>query len=348
MTVPLTPELLQTLEPLTALELARCQEILAGCHTSQLPADAAVPLGPGWLYLLHGELHITNRDGAEVVLVAGDPKALWPLSVLEAKVAHSLSEVELLHVDDQRVDVILTWDELAQRGTQSTAQAGMFQSLNVDLLTRGALAQLPPANIEALLQRFQPVAVQAGETLIREGAAGDYYYVLVEGRAEVTRQVGGIRLRLAELKAGDAAGEEALLNDDPRNATVTMLTAGQWLRLAKADFTSLLRAPLLQEIDQAEAEARVAAGQARWLDVRFPVEFRQGHLPGAINIPLGEIRHADQALDPAQPLIVYCRTGRRSAAAAFLLAQRGFATVCLRGGLQGQQERADANHKESA
>jgi rhodanese-related sulfurtransferase len=256
-----------------------------------------------------------------------------------------VTEVELLHVDDERVDVILTWDELASAGAETMPQHGVCQALNVDLLTRGALAQLPPANIEALLQRFEPISAAAGEVIIREGAPGDYYYVLLEGRAEVTRQVGGIRMRLAELKAGDAAGEEALLNDDPRNASVTMLTAGRWLRLAKADFTRLLRAPLLLEVDRAEAAARVAAGEARWLDVRFPAEFRQGHLSNAINIPLGEIRHADKALDPAQPLIVYCRTGRRSAAAAFLLAQRGFRTSCLRGGLQGQQANED---KESA
>lgn len=343
MTTTLTPALLQTLEPLTALDLGRCEEILGGCRGQTLPAGSTVPLGAGWTYLLHGELRVLCRDGTEVLLVEGEAKAAWPLSALEARTATCLSEVHLLLVDDERVDVILTWGELAHGSAQA-----MPPALNVDLLTRGALARLPPANIEAALQRFVPVAAAAGEAVIREGAPGDYYYVLVEGRAEVSRQVGGIRLRLAELKAGDAAGEEALLNDDPRNATVTMLTAGRWLRLAKADFTELLRAPLLQEVDLAEAEAQVAAGQARWLDVRFPAEFRQGHQPAALNIPLGEIRHADHALDPTQPLIVYCRTGRRSAAATFLLAQRGFRVACLRGGLQGQQRRQENADKESA
>jgi CRP-like cAMP-binding protein len=67
-------------------------------------------------------------------------------------------------------------------------------------------------------------------------------------------------VQLAELKEGDAFGEEALVADTVRNATVVMNTDGMLLRLSKQDFNDLLRAPLLQKVTGDEAERRIAAG----------------------------------------------------------------------------------------
>ena len=118
-----------------------------------------------------------------------------------------------------------------------------------------------------------------------------------------------------------------------RNATVTMKTGGVLLRLAKSDFIDLLRAPLLHRLGPAAAKQKVAAG-AIWLDVRFPAEYQHDGLPGAINIPLNEVRQALSMLDKGKEYIAYCQTGRRSSAAAFLLSQRGFGAYLLDGGLK--------------
>jgi hypothetical protein len=104
------------------------------------------------------------------------------------------------------------------------------------------------------------------------------------------------------------------------------------LRLAKHDFIALLKEPLLNRIQMAVATGKVAAG-AQWLDVRYPSEFQYDRLPGAINIPLAEIRNAFNVLDKSREFVVYCQSGRRSAAAAFLLAHRGFKVFLLDGGL---------------
>jgi len=50
-------------------------------------------------------------------------------------------------------------------------------------------------------------------------------------------------------------------------------------------------------------------------------------------VPLAEIRNAIQVLDRNKEFVVYCQSGRRSAAAAFLLAHRGFKVALLEGGL---------------
>ena len=143
-------------------------------------------------------------------------------------------------------------------------------------------------------------------------------------------------MAVAELRSGDAFGEEALVSEVRRNATVTMLTDGELLRLSKQDFTHLLAEPLLHRLSWAEARERVARG-ALWLDVRYPSEYHHDRLPGAINVPLSEVRNSFTVLDSEAEYVVYCQSGRRSSAAAFLFAQRGFKVWLLEGGLRSAQ-----------
>ena len=200
-------------------------------------------------------------------------------------------------------------------------------------LRSGAFAQLPAAHIDALLKRFERVNAARGDVVIREGDEGDYYYVVESGRFQVERLVGGAKVVLAELKGGDAFGEEALVSEAKRNATVVALGDALLLRLDKEHFNELLREPLLKRIGFEGAAALVRAG-ALWLDVRYPSEYQYDKLPGAINVPLAEVRNMFAVLDRSKEYIAYCQSGRRSAAAAFLFAQRGFRVWVLEGGLK--------------
>ena len=69
------------------------------------------------------------------------------------------------------------------------------------------------------------------------------------------------------------------------------------------------------------------------IDVRLESEFEKSGLPGAVNIPLHRIRSEACRLDKAREYILYCDTGQRSSAAAFLLGQMGFDVKVLRGGI---------------
>ncbi|MCU0657454.1 MAG: rhodanese-like domain-containing protein [Polyangiaceae bacterium] len=81
------------------------------------------------------------------------------------------------------------------------------------------------------------------------------------------------------------------------------------------------------KVDPARARALVDAG-ARLVDVRSPGEFSGGHLPGAINLPVGELgARLSELPDRERPLVVYCASGMRSAAAASLLRGKGFREV---------------------
>jgi rhodanese-related sulfurtransferase len=70
------------------------------------------------------------------------------------------------------------------------------------------------------------------------------------------------------------------------------------------------------------------------LDVRDPVEFEQGAIEGAINIPLGQLRERVEELPRNREIWINCGVGQRSYYACRLLTQRGFKTRNLSGGYE--------------
>jgi rhodanese-related sulfurtransferase len=92
----------------------------------------------------------------------------------------------------------------------------------------------------------------------------------------------------------------------------------------------------ITEVDVSDAQSLIEDG-ALIIDVREPQEFNAGHLPGAINIPRGvlEFRIADyhDSDDPDQTMVVYCRSGSRSALAVQTLQRLGYGgAVSMTGG----------------
>ncbi len=97
----------------------------------------------------------------------------------------------------------------------------------------------------------------------------------------------------------------------------------------------------VQDIDARELENRIA-NDARVvvLDVREAWEFRNGHVPNAKLIPLGQLHTRYAELDPEMPTAVICQTGSRSQTAAALLAQKGFKQIFnVRDGTAGWKQR---------
>jgi rhodanese-related sulfurtransferase len=341
---------LASLEPISSFSPARLRELLDYCHVENVaqgrdPFKDHSPHGQS-VYLLRGELEVEYEDGNRVLIRAASEWARHPIGKRqpEIKSAQALSNVQLLRVDDELLDRMVTWDQFAyhddvrpqalkdasESAVKKLLSSGMFSAEN---LSNSPFAHLPSANIGKLLNRIEAVAVWDKDVIIREGDEGDYYYLIETGRAQVTRLVGGANLVLAELKAGDVFGEEALISDSKRNATVTMKSNGVLLRLKKQDFLELLQEPLLRRIGYQEAKQKVAQGAAIWLDVRHPPEYRYDKLPGAINVPLNDIRNAIGVLSKAATYVAYCQSGRRSAAAAFILAQAGYDVYVLENGL---------------
>ena len=91
------------------------------------------------------------------------------------------------------------------------------------------------------------------------------------------------------------------------------------------------------DINQGVAAFQQTAG-AVLVDVRTPEEYRDGHVPGSINVPLQQIEDIElEVAEENTPLYVYCRSGARSRQAAALLKEMGYEDVHNIGGILDYQ-----------
>src|SRR5271154_4141668 len=340
---PSEVKLLRKFSPLDGMKNDNLSALARKVTISTLPANRLLfKMGDTdrrTIWLVSGLLELRDGDRTVAMIRGGTPETRTPLSPsLPRKLtARAVDPIEYLAIDSDLLDMMITWD---QTGTYEVTelQAHFGASAGDDwmttLLQTKAFHRIPPANIQAIFMRMQRVNCRQGDVIIQQGAEGDFFYAVVSGRCVVTRETPLNRegLRLAELGVGDTFGEEALISEAKRNATVAMMTDGVLMRLSKADFRELMNEPLQQWVSYAEAQKLVAGG-ARWLDVRLPSEFQNLAIDGAINIPLYFIRLKISTLDATAPYVVYCDTGRRSSAAAFILLERGFDAYVLTGGM---------------
>ena len=338
---------LKTLVPPSALNADNFQELAGKTYVETITPGKAVfkqgDVDKQAVYLLEGEVAITSSAGEATIVKSGTPVARHPLANQQPRRHTVIAKVpsKITRIDSDLLDILLTWDQL------SGIEVGEIQveereggDEGGDWMTRilqsKAFLQVPPANIQALFMRVQEVPVKAGDTIIKQGDDGDFYYIIKHGKCKVTRTSKvNTQLTLATLKEGDAFGEEALLSDAKRNANIIMETDGALMRLSKQDFNSLLKEPMLCWVTNAEAEKMVKEG-AIWLDVRLESEHSNAGIPGSINIPLFMLRMKAETLDPNKQYILYCDSSRRSSAGAFLLSERGLRAFCLKGGLVGR------------
>lgn len=346
--------ILERLEPIAKLSPARRLELAGLCYVEKVnvnidPMRMNITKASQVLYLLKGDLGLNFINDQKLILRGGSPAAKHPVNNdcnITATVA--LTDIEILRIDMDLLDIMLTWDQLSndegvpeKLDTRQSSQPGRTPSdwmhetsvFSVASLQTGVFSQLPAANIEAMFKRMTHIAPVAGQVIIQQGAEGDYYYLIQRGTVIVTKVVDFSQpaVVIAELNEGCAFGEDALASGNKRNATVTMKTDGELLRLNKKDFQALLKAPLIKQVGWAEATEKVKAG-AVWADVRLPSEYQFDPIQGAINLPLNTIRQVLVHLDKSIPYIMYCQTGHRSSAAAFILAQAGFNVYVLANG----------------
>jgi hydroxyacylglutathione hydrolase len=95
-------------------------------------------------------------------------------------------------------------------------------------------------------------------------------------------------------------------------------------------------------IDHVELAAALRGKDVAVLDVRTVAEWSAGHLPGATNIPLGELESRVAEVPHDRPLVVHCHAGARAAIAASVLCARGVTNLRLYGG--GYAEWSAAGH----
>lgn len=287
------------------------------------------------LYLVSGDVDLIDSQFAVTSLSSEDESHKVPLNnVSPTKVsAVAKSQVVILSVESDFSDLVLAWSESGnteasdhadEHSEFEAAEEGDWMS---SLLQSPFFNKIPPGNIRQLFLRFKSQKVTAGETILKEGERGEFFYVLEVGSAKVADKQGNI---LAALRPGDYFGEEALVGDTTRNATVTMLTAGKLMCLEKSDFLTLLQEPVRRFISYDELTKNIeTSNRYQIIDVRLPLERRFQSVPLSRSIPLSQLRKNLPSLDQNQIYVVTDDAGRRADVAAQLLNQAGYETLIL-------------------
>jgi CRP-like cAMP-binding protein len=125
------------------------------------------------------------------------------------------------------------------------AGAGRPQSLAMEYrrsLVYSVFKGLPRHEVETLAARLETVHVEAGGTIVRQGAPADKFFIIVDGEVDVLREEapGKGAKKVASLKRGQFFGEMAILRDSPRTATVQAVTPTTLLTMDRDVFRGLV------------------------------------------------------------------------------------------------------------
>lgn len=305
-------------------------------------------------FLLDGQVRLTGPRQQVRDIDADTPEALRALELGRSAGWNcvSVSACQVLQVPNAVLDLLLEQARFADtyvvreiesvpleaKAASDEIPADVVVDWMERLLQTPFFRDIPAASIYGLFQRLEPVSVRAGEVLIQQGEAGQHFFILSKGRAEVLRQQpSGQWVRLAVKQPGEGFGEEALLSAQPRNATVRMLSDGEVRRLSADDFEALLKNPVLVRLTAAEAAEKITAGNGVWLDVRSPEAHQNDGLPGTLHIPLPLLR-ARMGVLGQRPVVVLCDQGYQSSVAVYLLRERGLDAWMLQGGVEALRE----------
>ncbi len=242
-------------------------ELLAGVPAfSHLPAPVLEELAsrlteerfrPSDRVVVEGEtddrLYLIVEGRAEASTIG--PSGIVPLAALGP--GELFGELSLLEAGSIRQATVTAVEPLLLLGLRAAcfrrtldAHAegrSAFEKLADDLLVTKLLKQASPFStldgerLRRLAARLERLEVSTGETIIRQGEAGEECYVLRSGRVEVlARGAQGDERILATLDPGSLFGEAALLTDGPRNATVRAIEPCTLLALRRTDLLEVL------------------------------------------------------------------------------------------------------------
>src|SRR3569833_3512913 len=194
------------------------------------------------VYLLEGEGALTSPLSPEERIRADTAAARYPLAHHFPRhvTARALTRTKLLIIDGDVAELI---DAAAAQPAEQTDWKTAW-------LKSPLFQRLPRPHLDDLLEHMEEIAVQAGQVILHQDEVADCYYVIKKGRCSVSRRPAprARDVKLAELETGQGFGEEALITNATRNASVTMMEDVVLLRLGKEYFINSLAKPLLRHM----------------------------------------------------------------------------------------------------
>ncbi|EGW54982.1 cyclic nucleotide-binding domain-containing protein [endosymbiont of Tevnia jerichonana] len=283
------------------------------------------------VYLLSGTVALLSGKREVDTVASGTQTARFALAhqLPRKNSVRAKSTVSFVRIDSRMLSELLAKSHNATYEVADVEERHTSDWMTL-LLQSPVFQQIPPANLQSVMMRMEPVNVAAGQVIIRQGDEGDYFYLISQGVCSVTRrnEAGGPEVELARLKDGASFGEEALISDSPRGSSVAMVTDGVLMRLSKEDFVDLVKRPLTKSVKYKQAQAYIDEG-ALWLDLRTPEVYEEKHLPGAINLPYFSLRFQASSLASDRIYITCSDQPGQAASAAYLLMERSFEVYAL-------------------
>ncbi|ASP37235.1 calcium-binding protein [Bacterioplanes sanyensis] len=326
---------LQQFVPFDELSSDAVSELLPHFRIQQLPAKKMLfkrgQHDPDCHFLLDGGVDLADEQFHIEALDAKDDENFLALDgshPIHRCAGITRCPCTVASVPRQYLELITTWTDLRQSYEQQDVDAD--SDWLETLLTSALFNRIPPANIQTLLTRFQEREVQLGEVIVREGEEGDCCYVIKQGKAIVSRGDDHQQEVLAALEHGALFGEDALISDLPRNATVTMSSAGELMVLTKEDFETLLKQPVLDYVDEHQLADLTESSDTGlvMLDVRSEREATTQPMQKAKLVPLSQLRKQLPKL--SDEFIYLLPDDSRGAAAAYILNEGGLKAYIVR------------------
>jgi len=205
-----------------------------------------------WFYVVdEGEYAVTlNQGGKDVNILT---------YTTEGGANPCFGELALMYSKPRAATVTATRDgvlwAMDRRSFRSILMKSSAVSLTRTLRSVEVLKSLSVGQLQRLQDLLSEVTYKEGEMVIKQGEIGENLYIVAEGRVRITKREGKDEKMLMELGAGSYFGERALLNSEPRAASVTAIDhQSKMLYISKDAFEEVLGP--LQEIIDADRQQR--------------------------------------------------------------------------------------------
>lgn len=248
---------LKGLSPLGKLTPDNINDIISKSRVENLPAGRII-FRQGeddgqTIYLLSGQIELSTAGKTRKQTIKGKSvEAKFPIAdqIPRPATARTKTASSLLYIDSSLLEILLDENPSGEYEVTEIDIADHATDWMMRFLQSRAFLKLPTENIQKVLMSMEEIHVNKGDALVQQGEDGDYYYIIKKGCCIVSRHPAkkAEEIRLAKLVEGDGFGEEALITNCKRNATVTTQENGTLMRLKKEDFLNLLVTPLIRNV----------------------------------------------------------------------------------------------------
>ncbi|MCK5719552.1 MAG: cyclic nucleotide-binding domain-containing protein [Thiomargarita sp.] len=323
--------------PICRLSTARLKEAEDLSRIFKLKPNENVELSiefGDYFYLVTGRIQMVV-DNVEKTIIHANKIVGKPISIPNDASTIKFKVLEnsiICNIKNDVVDHLLSWDGII--ATHSYEIHPDLAEIIDNIRNSLAFQRLPLECVIGAFKCMKTVKVKTGDEIIRQGDQGERFYLIKSGRAEVwvLEEFEDKPEKVSELGENDSFGEQALLADQPRSATVKMIEDGELLALEKPDFLKFFSKTMVREVDVNVAKAMIDSGY-ELIDVRFEEEYEALYIPAASLIPLNVFREGMETLAKNKQYVIHCRSGKRSRVAALLMSEQGFDAVSMQGGI---------------